>query len=832
MCQLKGFIVIIACPFTLFSSTSLTQLLPSSLVFGPSRGALSSYHNTATFTMGRSRRVRSWSVMFTRLLKTSPLYNYIKPIPNQEQLANSLYSADDNTATKDVDMAEANPSDTVATHDYFDDDDNNDLTPPPESPTPPPSHYEDTVSRSSEPPVGAEDEIVVNNARAVESPAPADQEDVEMADSEGKPRRLVVLSSKRKRVSTGENVRDDISASPAAEEWKPRKRQGPGPKKTHGVGNVKSVKLGYWRDSIAEDKRDAHSVIGFIDVRDRLRTKIETVSRDGRSLIHRYPLPPGPGGSWVTFDKIVFDPHLVNLDHFQVKEYVKVRYEQMQANLPDVNSKETLLGAVQQAIERVKANPPPETNAIPAIAYGPDIPDHVITKPEPKRRKVISAAPIEDVLNAVDISGRPSRVVVGTWKHSSSANRKDRHAVQGILAQNENFRCKIVNQSPDGKEVGGNFPLGAGQIWCQWEDVDFLDHLQGMSRPQIKEYVRVRQRMIDMGELPEDRAKNDQLAVDEALRRHAQGLSKDESMTIDDESSPALPMRGTRQQQEQAAMNGNTNGGGGYDQTEDISRPASVPPPQQHESANFRPIRQSTRAPRHSLPDVQFRAANRGSAPQQTQAVVDRLERTNSIAQREIARVEASQMRADQRAANRGFQTPTIQPYPMHPPPNLIHNPQHPHLIPMAPPSGSGGRPSSRAASAAPSRNGTPTSFPPGHTGLQYPQGPHNGGPHNGGPHHNNGGVGSGSDRKSLFDDNIQRLNRVWAAQEANRIKFSQAAGETITGVNDAKIYAGIKYERKSSGPFEGKLVSQGTIINIDGEDYVEYRVLTKPSFF
>ncbi|KAK1777013.1 hypothetical protein QBC45DRAFT_201277 [Copromyces sp. CBS 386.78] len=729
-------------------------------------------------------------------------------------------SADEDTATKDVEMVEANPSDTVGTHDYFDDDDNNDLTPPPESPTPPPSHYEDTASHSSEPPVGAEDEIVVNNARAVESPAPADQEDVEMADSEEKPRRLVVLSSKRKRAGTGENVRDDISESPAAEEWKPRKRQGAGPKKTHGVGNVKSVKLGYWRDSIAEDKRDAHSVIGFIDVRDRLRTKIETVSRDGRSLIHRYPLPPGPGGSWVTFDKIVFDPHLVNLDHFQVKEYVKVRYEQMQANLPDVNSKETMLDAVQQAIARVKANPPPETNAIPAIAYGPDIPEHVITKPEPKRRKVISAAPPEDVLNAVDISGRPSRVVVGTWKHSSSANRKDRHAVQGILAQNENFRCKIVNQNPDGKEVGGNFPLGAGQIWCQWEDVDFLDHLQGMSRPQIKEYVRVRQRMMDMGELPEDRAKNDQLAVDEALRRHAQGLSKEEPMTIDSNSSPALPMRGARQQQEQAAMNGNTNGGGGYDEMEDISRPASVPPPQQHETANFRPIRQSTRGPRHSLPDVQLRAANRGP-PQQTQAVVDRLERTNSIAQREIARVEASQMRADQRAANRGFHTPAIQPYPM-------HNPQHPHLIPLVPGTGGGGgggggRPSSRAASAVPSRNGTPTSFPPGHTGLQYPQGPQNGGPHNG---------GSGSDRKSLFDDNIQRLNRVWAAQEANRIKFSQAAGETIPGINDAKIYAGIKYERKSSGPFEGKLVSQGTIINIDGEDYVEYRVLTKPSFF
>jgi hypothetical protein len=78
-------------------------------------------------------------------------------------------------------------------------------------------------------------------------------------------------------------------------------------------------------------------------------------------------------------------------------------------------------------------------------------------------------------------------------------------------------------------------------------------------------------------------------------------------------------------------------------------------------------------------------------------------------------------------------------------------------------------------------------------------------------------------DNKILFQDHLSRLNKVWVSQEANRLK---------AGAEDAKIYMGIKYERKRNGPFEGKLVSQGTIISIDGEDYVEYRVLTKPSFF
>ncbi|KAK3933717.1 hypothetical protein QBC46DRAFT_275236 [Diplogelasinospora grovesii] len=80
----------------------------------------------------------------------------------------------------------------------------------------------------------------------------------------------------------------------------------------------------------------------------------------------------------------------------------------------------------------------------------------------------------------------------------------------------------------------------------------------------------------------------------------------------------------------------------------------------------------------------------------------------------------------------------------------------------------------------------------------------------------------AGSSNKTQFQDNIQRLTKVWAAQEANRLKASG-------GTEDAKVYMEVKYEGKQNGPFQGKLVSQGTIISIDGEDYVENRVLIKP---
>lgn len=73
--------------------------------------------------------------------------------------------------------------------------------------------------------------------------------------------------------------------------------------------------------------------------------------------------------------------------------------------------------------------------------------------------------------------------------------------------------------------------------------------------------------------------------------------------------------------------------------------------------------------------------------------------------------------------------------------------------------------------------------------------------------------------------NNIKKLNKVWVAQ--------QAATLPGTPPNDeVKYHNGIKYERKPSGPFQGKLVSQAQILCIDGEDFVEYRVLTRPVFF
>jgi hypothetical protein len=83
------------------------------------------------------------------------------------------------------------------------------------------------------------------------------------------------------------------------------------------------------------------------------------------------------------------------------------------------------------------------------------------------------------------------------------------------------------------------------------------------------------------------------------------------------------------------------------------------------------------------------------------------------------------------------------------------------------------------------------------------------------------GDADGNANMQSFVQQSISRPNLVWAEQDANRLR------DKI----DTKIYMGIKYERKKTGPFAGKLVSRGSIISIEGEDYVEYRVLTKPIF-
>ncbi|KAH6952362.1 hypothetical protein BKA56DRAFT_638457 [Ilyonectria sp. MPI-CAGE-AT-0026] len=602
------------------------------------------------------------------------------------------------------------------------------------------SHPNDPDSELSEPassvhsPSGVrfnklEDEIVVGERNSPRKLSPlrvvSDREDEVMADVDDEP--IVSHFPKRKRASLFNDLSEskiEIPKSVSDDMPTPTDSVKPKPARP-SLSNVKGAILGYWRGSPAPDERSKHAVIGFIDVRDRLRTRIQAINTVGELVTEEYPLPPGPSGSWVTFERIVFSDHLVNLDHHQVKEYVRIRSDPPEET--DEERKAAEKSAVGEAKQRVKMNPLVNNPNPPLIAYGLEMPEHLATtkRSDAKRRRVsggfatINPAPTNGVSHEQPGSARhplaaqpmrppvdplpgtrPTRILLGYWKGSTEPSLKDRHAVYGILGQNDMFRVKLVRETRDGRFVDGNFPIGAGALWIQYEEVEFEDHLKLLARHDIREYCRAK-------------------AVQEAQNIPLIVLS----------SPPIAP--------EPPADFVDQNGRAGFGG---------------HELRQSRRVEAKTdgRLGRQPLPNGEIRpAVNRAQSG-------DALERTNTLARREIARAEAPQGRADRHAANR-----------------------------------------ERAAAAAADATAAAAAAIPAVT--------------------TNGRM------RFHESEEMQRLNKVWARQESLRVK---------AGAEDAKIYGGIKHERKATGPFMGRLVSQGTIINIDGEDYVEYRVLTKPSFF
>lgn len=593
------------------------------------------------------------------------------------------------------------------------------------------------------------DEIVVGTrANGNKSPArrvASERGDVDMPDVE-EDDEPVPHYPKRKRASLYNNlgdeelensqVKDADDVDEGLTKGKPRQKFDE---------DSKHVPVGYWRLSPVPQIEGKHMVVGFIDVRDRLRTRIRPKALNGDLInLRLFPIPSGPGGSWITFPGTVFLDHLIGRDHNVIKEYVKVRAETLHDR-----SKEADQAAITEALRRLELNPPPETPQPPSIAWGLDIPEQTqASRPEVKRRRYgssvgtiaeradrIEQAEQADNVELVERSERlpiiphnqpdipqsprkPTRILVGCWSKSTAQKDEDKLAVYGILGANDMFRVKLVRETMDGRYTDDNFPSGAGALWISYDEVLFVNHLKQLTRPEVKEYVRIRQAQIDAGEKREEQVANETKAVHEAQLRAAA-------------VSTASPVRVPNQ------------GHAGPGPSSGLSREdvrdghESRQPRREVASRNI----ESVQSMRHSHPEVEIRQASRNTSN-------DPIERVQGYANREVARMEAVQMRTDRHQANR----------------NSVVNP---------------------------------------------------------------GTLMNAHDNRRDFDENILKMNQVWEAQENMRMGPASRHGN-----GDVMMHQGIKYERKQNGPFKDRLVSQGTIINIDGEDYVEYRVLTKPSFF
>jgi hypothetical protein len=331
------------------------------------------------------------------------------------------------------------------------------------------------------------------------------------------------------------------------------------------------------------------------------------------------------------------------------------------------------------------------------------------------------------------------------------------------------FRVKLTRTTRDGRGIFGNFPQGPGALWISYEDVTFEPHLRDLSRSEIKEYCRVRQHQLD--------------------KLHGQEEAPEDRVNNETKAVYEAQLR--------VAAGPNPQSGSGTMaavtetmimahreklRTEEADQERRKE--QQRLEAQDRAAREiisddnydDEAAPEYS-PDRSFNGHDLRQA-----------RRSAPSALKEMTRPARHSLpnSSDLRAAHRPTNSSTVD----------SSNDRLERVNSIA-------RQSVARAEAHQSR-------------IEQRS--------------NRESSLTRESKTAAFSDNMKTLNRVWQSQESTRMRSgsSSAAGAP----DDSKTFGGVKYERKQNGPFAGKLVSQGTIISIDGEDYVEYRVLTKPSFF
>ncbi|GJN86999.1 hypothetical protein PLIIFM63780_010581 [Purpureocillium lilacinum] len=326
---------------------------------------------------------------------------------------------------------------------------------------------------------------------------------------------------------------------------------------------------------------------------------------------------------------------------------------------------------------------------------------------------------------------RPTCVLVGYWRGSNEPEPRDRHAVYGVLQNNDVLRMKVTNETRDGRFVGGNFPVGNGAIWMLPKDVEMENHLRGHGRPVIKEYCRVRQYQLDNGETNENRKEHEAQAIIAAQARCRAAKAANNS-----------PNRAP------------TARGAGADAGAP-TRPAAAAERRVHFA---KPMLQPDEVGlQHSLNE-------NGSQPTQWHPTASGNRVDNKrINDDRLAVAGAAQTRADYCATTR-----------------------------------------ERAAAAAAAETAAYYDYVLAATAA---------------------GLSPAFPSKGGVLNPTHALNCQRNPSGCQDLLRGQADAE-------AKVYNGVKYQHKPTGPFAGKLISAGNIITIDGEDYVQYCVLMKPSFF
>ncbi|POS85945.1 hypothetical protein EPUL_004312 [Erysiphe pulchra] len=512
----------------------------------------------------------------------------------------------------------------------------------------------------------------------------------------------IPISQKRKRSNEDNNEEDegdegDIEEDEEAEDVEDAEdntslstlpsQESPLAKRPRSLKPTRGVIVGVWRDSCETSDEKKHVVFGFIDIHDRLRTRLYPMNRQGEELVGNFPT--AAGGYWVTSEKIIFDEHLRDLPISEIKEYIKIQQEPLESqSKSEVGSKKVdHIAVIAAQASELNQDLSPGLRQSHSRSLGASTRSSGGRQLLPREPMIPSprASNTNEIRTSKGSSlgdGKFQGVPLGFWTESDGACDEDKHAVFGVLIGTDSFRVKVARQTRDGRHRDGNYPIGPGALWIHYDKVFLEPHLRSCSRPEVKEYCRIRLEELQFKESEEERQANELRAVTRAKEIVAGGFPRrimdleNINVRAEFENRKSTRVEQRRKSQQKVEL--------------DVSSDEAV------------------------------------TKPSKSQAEVNEKKLVKN--RRDTLNAETSVVEAAEKE----------------------------------------------------------------------------------------------------LKSNIKKLNKVWVAQQAI----------TIPGVNsvnnvqsEIRYHNGIKYERKKNGPFQGKLVSPAQILTIDGEDFVEYRILTKPSF-
>ncbi|KAI6249073.1 hypothetical protein HI914_02808 [Erysiphe necator] len=509
---------------------------------------------------------------------------------------------------------------------------------------------------------------------------------------------LLPISQKRKRSEKDDNeddedeadIEDDEEVEDAEDDTSLStlpSQESPLAKRPRSLKPTRGVIVGVWRDSCVDSDENKHVVFGFIDIHDRLRTRLYPMNRQGEELIGNFPT--AAGGYWVTSEKIIFDEHLRDLTISELKEYIRIRQDspdsQFKSEQDSKKADHTAVTAAQATVMNQDISPGVKqiqfrsTSASTRSSGGRQLLPREPMIPSPKALNVIESRTSKSSSLG---DGKFQGVPLGFWTDSDGTCDEDKHAVFGVLIGTDSFRVKVARQTRDGRHRDGNYPVGPGALWIHYDKVFLEPHLRSCSRPEVKEYCRIRLEELQFKESEEERQANELRAIMKAKEIVAGGIPR---RTID------LEITNVKSELEN---------------------------------------RKSTRVEqrRKSQQKVEIDTSSDEAVVKPSKSQLDIHDKKLVKSRRDTLNAEISVVEAAEKE----------------------------------------------------------------------------------------------------LKSNIKKLNKVWVAQQAITIP---GVNSVINAQSEIRYHNGIKYERKKNGPFQGKLVSPAQILTIDGEDFVEYRILTKPSF-